>query len=449
MKCYSTYLFTLLLAPLLALSSPWAARSIAGMHPSHDYHEPGLAPGGASSIVSDMGPDGDTLITWQSIHIDDSIGAVTAVIVDADGTLFVGTYGGVFRSSNQGNTWTRADKGLNGNVVVSFAIASNGKVVAGTNNGIYTSTDRGANWTATTEARKDNFIIKLAFDNKGTLYSAAAKGLILRSYNTGDSWDTAENWGRFSEIRDLQIANDGRVFAILARLILYSDDGAGAWGASGFVPEALAMSSLAIDSLGEVFVNSMWELTGDGGVFRSRNLGEEWSSAGLRGIPGLSLAFDLRGRLLAGSSTRGLYRSSNKGGSWTDLKFPSNYITGFAFGAKDQIYVMANDSLFRSVMTISGVDNPAVELSATRLLGTSPNPATGITSIKFHLAARGHSSIVLYDARGAEIATVLDEVLPEGDHERWFDASALPTGAYHCRLTAGGAVSSIPIVVTR
>lgn len=449
MKCYSTYLFTLLLAPLLALSSPWAARSIASTHGNPAFHKGTSAACQAVSVVSDRVPDSDTVITWRNVKIADSVGAVTAVAVDVDGAVFVGTYAGVFRSMDQGNTWTHIDSGMNGDVVVTFALASGGRIVAGTNHGVYISTDRGASWREAVEPLKKRFIIKLAFDNKGILHAAADEGLILRSADAGDNWDTVADWGRFSEIRDLQIGKDGRVYAILARLLLYSDDGSGAWGASGFVPQALAMSSLAIDSLGEIFVNSMWELTGNGGVFRSRNLGEDWTPAGLAGTAGLSLAFDLRGRLLAGSSTKGLHRSSNKGGAWVDLNFPSHYITGFAFGPNEQIYVMANDSLFRSVLNISGVDDPAGELSATRLLGVSPNPATGATAIRFHLSARRHSSIILYDARGAEVARILDETLPEGDHERWFDASALPAGVYHCRLTAGGATSSVTVVVAR
>jgi hypothetical protein len=75
---------------------------------------------------------------------------------------------------------------------------------------------------------------------------------------------------------------------------------------------------------------------------------------------------------------------------------------------------------------------------ATSLEASQPNPTSGITEIRFTLAERSQTTLVVYDARGERIATLVDGELDAGAHTVRFDASRMPAGIYHYRLDADG-----------
>lgn len=67
-----------------------------------------------------------------------------------------------------------------------------------------------------------------------------------------------------------------------------------------------------------------------------------------------------------------------------------------------------------------------------------PNPFNPVTAIRFKVPVRGHVSLKVYNVRGEEIATVVDQEMNAGAFERSFSSSNLPSGTYFYRLTAPG-----------
>jgi hypothetical protein len=59
-----------------------------------------------------------------------------------------------------------------------------------------------------------------------------------------------------------------------------------------------------------------------------------------------------------------------------------------------------------------------------------PNPTSGVLSFGFRFPDSGKVTLKIYDLHGREVATVVDEVLPAGEHTVSFDASELPAGVY-------------------
>ena len=68
----------------------------------------------------------------------------------------------------------------------------------------------------------------------------------------------------------------------------------------------------------------------------------------------------------------------------------------------------------------------------------SPNPFNPTTSIRFALPADSHVQLVVFNARGQLVATLIDSDAPAGHHTVELDASSLSSGVYFYRLTAGG-----------
>jgi hypothetical protein len=66
-----------------------------------------------------------------------------------------------------------------------------------------------------------------------------------------------------------------------------------------------------------------------------------------------------------------------------------------------------------------------------------PNPFNPSTKIQFTLAEKSFVKLVVYNAIGKEIATLVNNVIPAGLHEVNFDASGLNSGVYFYTLKTG------------
>lgn len=64
-----------------------------------------------------------------------------------------------------------------------------------------------------------------------------------------------------------------------------------------------------------------------------------------------------------------------------------------------------------------------------------PNPFNPSTSIKFDLVKNGNVKLVIYDAVGKAVYTLIDNVLPTGSYEYKFNAAGLASGIYYYRIT--------------
>ena len=83
------------------------------------------------------------------------------------------------------------------------------------------------------------------------------------------------------------------------------------------------------------------------------------------------------------------------------------------------------------------------------LLQSYPNPArTGVT-VPLEVPTEGRVRLLLYDALGRQVRTLLDEPLAPGRHEVHVDVSGLASGVYHYQLRAGDTRASGRMTVVR
>jgi len=71
-----------------------------------------------------------------------------------------------------------------------------------------------------------------------------------------------------------------------------------------------------------------------------------------------------------------------------------------------------------------------------------PNPFNPSTVISWQLPVNSHVSLKVYDILGNEVATLVDGNKEAGNYETKFDGSALASGMYIYKLTAGNYVST-------
>ena len=84
--------------------------------------------------------------------------------------------------------------------------------------------------------------------------------------------------------------------------------------------------------------------------------------------------------------------------------------------------------------------------SEYKLYQNYPNPFNPKTNIRFDIPHSSHVKLIIYDALGREVTTLVNEKLNAGNYETDWDGSGYPSGIYLYKLQAGEFVSVKKIV---
>jgi hypothetical protein len=153
--------------------------------------------------------------------------------------------------------------------------------------------------------------------------------------------------------------------------------------------------------------------------------------------------------VIAGLDTFGVFLSTNLGQNWV----PKNegFVTGgychALYIADGYIYLGVSNGAWRRPLgeiTAAAISNYEIP-DGFHLHQNYPNPFNPATKIKFSIppseGGEGDVSLIIYDALGREVATLVDEQLKPGSYEvEWSatgGASNYPSGVYFYKLTAG------------
>lgn len=205
-------------------------------------------------------------------------GDVRDVIYSPSGTLLSVTYGGVFRSTNEGNSWTRVTSGFD-QFDIDFRdieVDGAGKLYAITYSNLYTSVNDGVSWikTTTTSSFFDGRMLRVAPD--GDIYLATLNN-VMRSSNGGASFSNTLYPGG-NEITGLEVNSLESVFvARYFQSILKGTNNGTSWadaGSSGFPTIAGHNYRIALDN---ATPNNLYALTNEG-PYKISTTGSIWSS---------------------------------------------------------------------------------------------------------------------------------------------------------------------------
>ncbi|HSB04190.1 MAG TPA: BACON domain-containing carbohydrate-binding protein [Thermodesulfobacteriota bacterium] len=114
-----------------------------------------------------------------------------ALAIDPTNTsiIYAGTNGGVFKSTNWGESWSPINNGLTNTHVTILAIdpSDPSTIYAGTNGGVFESTNGGGNWS--TSGLANTHVTSLAIDpsNSDIIYAGTDGGGVFKSSSTEES----------------------------------------------------------------------------------------------------------------------------------------------------------------------------------------------------------------------------------------------------------------------
>ncbi len=274
--------------------------------------------------------------TWKSTNGPFG-GAVRTIITDNDGRIFAAS-GGIVRSMDGGKNWQFATGILYG--VICFAVNSEEYILAGTGGGggVYRSTDHGDTWRQITSGLpRYNNIENIVNHSTGQLLAAHSSEGIFLSFDGGITWAPSNNGLTEKSVYSLSIHSDGRIFAGTFRGIFYSTDDGASWTKFASFPDKF-VRALLINSQGHIFAG-----TEGFGAHRSTDGGNTWTeiNAGLPDFARVNcIVEDHQGNMFA-VANREIYRSADNGANWSQIN------TGLPdFSSFNAVYINADGDLF-------------------------------------------------------------------------------------------------------
>jgi hypothetical protein len=149
-------------------------------------------------------------------------------------------------------------------------------------------------------------------------------------------------------------------------------------------------------------------------------------------IPNVELGVDYKVDFYADHNGNGNYDAPPTDHAWR---------TTFTTSMGNSIANFTHNTNFTDINwqpTVDVSENGTLNLSEYRLEQNYPNPFNPTTNILFNLKESGFVNLKIYNILGEEVATLLNNILPSGQHSIEFDASNLQSGTYIYRIQSNG-----------
>jgi hypothetical protein len=327
----------------------------------------------------------------------DPAGALYANVIDR----YIGGNINVFRSTNDGVTWGKFERGLNGTLLYDFAddgknvytcdyngmfrladsewtyvspgvgfplvnalmFLKNGTLIAATSNGMFSTVDGGAHWNV--YGLVAQCVYTVAENANGELFAGTDQGISSTSDN-GATWIDRDT-GLHAEVASMAICSDGKIFVgTFGRGMYRSTDNGNTWMSDNHglpVTYFMGTGNVPIDSNLDVHANSVttgsdgtifgsfFDQEGDEdfeyGMYSSTDGGDSWS---LFSESAYQVAIDSQGTYYAGDLyfMDGVYRSTDKGVTWSATGLVGESIDCITVNQRGDIFAGTDIGVYHS-----------------------------------------------------------------------------------------------------
>jgi photosystem II stability/assembly factor-like uncharacterized protein len=395
--------------------------------------------------------------TWQACN-GPYAGQVNALAVNHAGDIFAGTtYGGVFKSTDNGQSWNQINAGLTDTRINCLAFFANSHVFAGTwSQGIFRSTDDGQSWMAMNTGLTDLSppgIRGIDFSPTGIVFAAGSRGM-FRSTDEGMSWRTANKGIIYVEMTSLVVEpRSGYVFAAGVEppggTLYRSANNGDSWTQLSAHTSGGIIKALTVSQDGHIFF-----CVGQTPFVRwTTDLGDTYAVhwMGSDNIHPQTLLARERIGILTGTDGYGIYQSTDHGTTWSPINNGLRHTWIYSLASNSEGIVFAgtdSDGVYRTVSPVTSV-REGFTPTDFRLGQNYPNPFNPSTAISFRLPAAGHVSLKIFSILGQEVATLLNEVCAAGTRTVQWNANDSPSGIYFYRLQAADYLETKKMILLR
>ncbi len=348
--------------------------------------------------------------------------------------------GRVLKTTNSGVNWNEITNLQSDVIDIDFINEQTGFICGDTYCSILKTTNGGFNWQI--KALYNQYMFDIDFIDSNTGFAVGEGGNIVKTTNSGNSWVQLFSPPN-SSFYSISVVNPSTMFVAGNRVIKTTNGGIN-WIDISPWPVYKSSYSYSVDFVNKDSGCAILYF----GVYTTTNSGQTWHTlSDSISHHDVFFANNTIGYLCGDNGT--ILKTTNNGLDWyqeptninnqlTAIYF-SDMNTGYCVGRGGVILKTTNGGEPIGIKPISNEVPNSFSLSQNY-----PNPFNPVTKIKFDTppqpSPKGRGQwvrLLIYDALGREIATLVNEQLKPGSYEVEFDGSNYPSGVYFYKMLAG------------
>jgi photosystem II stability/assembly factor-like uncharacterized protein len=244
------------------------------------------------------------LDTGHGIFRYDTVIRVISTFITGRSAILVASDTGVSRSSNGGNKWLNATKGLNDSVILAFA-ADGDTIFAATKTGIYRSIDAGLSWSLSNAG----YAIFIA-ENRKLVSATLIDNSFWNSTDAGLHWQKVQDSISVQPITGLGLIGSSVLVITHGQGVLKTEDLGKTWKESNYFLNDIGTTKLVMQG------HSLFASAVECGIAKTTNGGRDWSQV-WTSPENYTINCFLNGmNKIFASNDPDLYYSSDNGNSW-------------------------------------------------------------------------------------------------------------------------------------
>jgi photosystem II stability/assembly factor-like uncharacterized protein len=356
-----------------------------------------------------------------------------------ENNLFIGGRGTLLKSTNGGTNWRLKLRDSLYFYGIPVFINSNTGFLYMQHNIIKTS-NGGENWYQINGVFP-NLIRHMCFTNENNLWVVGDSGMIMKTTNSGVSWENKSISDSLT-VYKINIINNNIFVSTLGRLLKSTNSG------NNWLDVQLDTLFFSYEVY---FLNSQigWVIpTSDIRFYKTFDGGNTWIKYYRQienSLPTLRSYFtnENTGYAVTSSYYYGLIKTTNSGFNWfiCSTFVNNNQMTSnVAFLNENTGWVVGYGGLIckttNAGSTFISINNQNIP-DGYSLSQNYPNPFNPSTNIKYQITNNSFITLKVYNILGKEVATLVNEKLSAGTYEVTFECSGLTSGIYFYRLTCG------------
>ena len=403
----------------------------------------------------------DVIAQWTLQESGTSLNLWSIHLANDTTGFCVGDNGTIRKTTNGGNNWITIPSPVTINFRYVRMFGLNNIIIGSSSNIILKSTNGGSSWSMITFiAPYDIFtIIKIQFVSfTHGFFIASCSGFTIDLYSTtngGQNWNCNSincPYNYVGGANDLYFINENtgwictQFFEIYPPYPWYNDyaevwkttDAGADWGVCLYgsaLYNNLDQFRVFFSDIHTGYVNKVEYYQSY--LVRTTNGGLSWSPVGGAGSSQNYYSMSFPSSDTGWFTGERTIKSTDGGSNWSAIATPGgNSYQSIFFINNLTGWIVGNNGLVAKT-TAGGVNikpNSNEIHESFKLYQNYPNPFNPLTNIRFDIPKSTHIKIIIYNALGKEVATLVNEKLGAGDYEVDWNGTPYPSGVYFYKL---------------
>jgi len=388
---------------------------------------------------------------WEQCTVTYGYPVKTMAVMGSN--LYTGTFGGgVYLTSDNGESWLEVNNGLTETDVRSLAVHGNNLYAGTWGAGIFLSTDKGQSWSAVNSGLESIYVASIV--SIGSNIMAGTYDGIFLSTDNGSSWTAYNNGLTILYTKAIEVSGSNIYAGTWQGGVFLSTDNGANWSTLNEGLPGKDILSLAVIG-SNILAGTI------NGLFLSTDNGLNWTAINneVTGLPNYKIEALLvnEGIVYAGVYGKGIYYSTDNGLSWSQINngLPENpLILSLAISGNNIYAGTGNFGVLRAKISDFGITGFSADNPFAEDIKITPNPATDYIEVAIPPLERGLGGVLpdvrVYDVLGIEhtVSTMsflrkqespvnTDEIPGQAGNDSSIirlDVSHLPPGVYYVQI---------------